>query len=352
MRKREFRIGKTGFMLGALLLASMLGGCQAGDASKEESAMQQQEEASSEAASDGQQDNAVDDAQERDGQKDDAADREAGQENTDSAQTGQENADEPGSDARSEESDKEQTQSGSLNTPFTVTMAEKSGELKSDDGQICYLEWKSMLPTVSSETNPQAAQQINYYFLDQEEEILGDKTEVLEWAKEDYQYRQESADELGQEVSWCPYTNESGYKQERSDGKILSFSQSIYSYAGGAHGSHFLGGVTFDAATGQKLDLADLSEEPAKFRAFLEEKITEQANEIQAAYERGESDFGLFDEYEAYIPDVLTDTSWYLTDQGIEVIANEYLLAPYAAGPIYFEVPYEELTLLKEVYQP
>ena len=57
------------------------------------------------------------------------------------------------------------------------------------------------------------------------------------------------------------------------------------------------------------------------------------------------------EEYETYIPDVLTEDSWYLTEDGMTIVSNEYLLAPYAAGATYFDLPYETCDFIKEVYR-
>lgn len=48
---------------------------------------------------------------------------------------------------------------------------------------------------------------------------------------------------------------------------------------------------------------------------------------------------------------MLTEDSWYLTEDGMTIVSNEYLLAPYAAGATYFDLPYETCDFIKEVYR-
>ena len=58
----------------------------------------------------------------------------------------------------------------------------------------------------------------------------------------------------------------------------------------------------------------------------------------------------LFPEYEESLDYVLQDDLWYFDKEGITFISNPYELAAYAEGTIYFTVPYEVLTGLKEEY--
>ena len=79
--------------------------------------------------------------------------------------------------------------------------------------------------------------------------------------------------------------------------------------------------------------------------------LKESAQEMQEKSMQ-EDGYGIFfEEYETYIPDVLTEDSWYLTEDGMTIVSNEYLLAPYAAGATYFDLPYETCDFIKEVYR-
>lgn len=55
--------------------------------------------------------------------------------------------------------------------------------MKSDDGSISYLQYEFNMPQVTSADNPEAAEQINSYFVQRQEELMADCNEYYEWAK-------------------------------------------------------------------------------------------------------------------------------------------------------------------------
>ena len=59
----------------------------------------------------------------------------------------------------------------------------------------------------------------------------------------------------------------------------------------------------------------------------------------------------LLDDYESFVPDILTEEVFYLGENGLMIICNPYMVTVYAAGVIEVEVPYEELDgILNEAY--
>lgn len=234
---------------------------------------------------------------------------------------------------------------------YTISMQNKDDVQTSEDGSVTYIETVKSYPQVTNETNPQAADKINAYFTALMDTTNSDSTDTLEWAKEDYDMRLEQAKADGEEVYWEPYYSETVFANVRADEGVVCFTGNVYEYTGGAHGNHVTYGVTFDSHTGEKLTLADLTEDEAAAKAFIEEQITLQAQEIQDKAASGESEIMLFEEYQDYIPDVLTEDSWFLTEDGMEIVANEYLLAPYAAGAITFTIPYDQCEFMKEEYK-
>lgn len=48
---------------------------------------------------------------------------------------------------------------------------------------------------------------------------------------------------------------------------------------------------------------------------------------------------------------ILTDETWYFTNGGISFVSNTDVLAPHAAGPLFFTVPYQQFGTLKPEYQ-
>ena len=58
-----------------------------------------------------------------------------------------------------------------------------------------------------------------------------------------------------------------------------------------------------------------------------------------------------YDDYEDKIGDALTEDTWYLGNDGLHIIVNEYIIAPHAAGSFDFVIPYEEADFLKDEFK-
>lgn len=315
---------RTLILCGLLLSISLLAGCQ-----KQEEAVADQTQEVTDAS--------ADDTQEEDGQ---ASDTDTVSDDTEAAET--------------EDSETSDEESGAKAASLEISFEKETGEMKSDDGSISYLQYEFNLPKVTSADNPEAAEQINSYFAQQKEALLSDCNEYYEWAKEDYQTRVDIAQENGTEEPTednFGYYSSTDYTVMRQDDTVISFREMSTTYTGGAHGNNVIAGVTFDAKTGQRIQLADLLEDEEDGKAQIDQLLLEKAQEMQekAIQEEGYGIF--FEEYENYIPDVLTEDSWYLTEDGMTIVSNEYLLAPYAAGATYFELPYETCDFIKEVYR-
>lgn len=229
----------------------------------------------------------------------------------------------------------------------------KAGQTLQDTEQGCiYVTFEAQYPKITIDSDSQTADRINSVIEAEILSRLGSLSEYEEWAKEEYTLREEIAKEQGEDILWQPYVAEVSYEVKRADDKILSLLLLDFNYLGGAHGGHGYTGLTFDMRTGEKLSLETIGESEQAVRDEVEPLLLQQAEQMQAAVEKGEGEIGLFEEYAEYMPDVLTDDTWYLTQDGMEVVANEYLIAPYAAGAITFEIPYEQAAFLKEQYLP
>ena len=300
-------IKRTLILCGLLLSISLLAGCQ----TQEAATADKTQEAS---------DISAEDTQEEDGQ---ASDTDTTDDETEIA--------EPEDDASSAAQENVSAKAAS----FEISFEKETGEMKSDDGSISYLQYEFNMPQVTSADNPEAAEQNNSYFVQRQEELMADCNEYYEWAKEDYQIRVDVAKENGTEgptEDTFGYYSSCDYTIMRQDDTVISFQEQSSTYTGSAHGNNIVAGVTFDAKTGQRIQL-------------------EKAQEMQEKSMQ-EDGYGIFfEEYETYIPDVLTEDSWYLTEDGMTIVSNEYLLAPYAAGATYFDLPYETCDFIKEVYR-
>ena len=135
------------------------------------------------------------------------------------------------------------------------------------------------------------------------------------------------------------------YSVQRVDNNVFSFVDDSYLYNGGAHGLHMQFGVNYNMQTGERLTLADLSDDENAFTSYCAEQLLELA----AAKEAEEPVF--FDGYEENISDIISDSTFYFSEEGLCFISQEYVLQPYASGAIILCIPYEKLEgYLKEEY--
>ena len=78
--------------------------------------------------------------------------------------------------------------------------------------------------------------------------------------------------------------------------------------------------------------------------AFVNEFLLKKMKE-------SEDELGFFEDYENYVKDILTDQTWYFSDEGFVVISNVYIVSPYAAGIQEYVIPYSQFPYLVEKYQ-
>lgn len=147
------------------------------------------------------------------------------------------------------------------------------------------------------------------------------------------------------------YFEEYWYTLERNDGRVLSFSAMWDIYEGGAHGQYMKYGANFDAGTGKLLTIADIAKDKDAFREICVQEMLRQCEDLKAQ--------GVLFEEEMITPSLkevlegkMEGDEWYFTENGIRFISNVYEIAPYAAGNIDFDIPYEMMEEeLKEEYR-
>lgn len=149
---------------------------------------------------------------------------------------------------------------------------------------------------------------------------------------------------------WQPYYYECLYTPARMDSAVISLSGKSSSYSGGVHPNHWLHSVTYDAATGKVLALADVLKNAGNLDWLCTYVLDALSN-------LGE-DYFLFDDYvqvvkARFTPDGAGYGSWYFSGTGLALYFSTYEIAPYAAGDIVIEVPYAELNdIVKQEYLP
>lgn len=179
--------------------------------------------------------------------------------------------------------------------------------------------------------------------------VSGDPTEASEnlmaWAKSFYDDLMTYASELESEARsaytaspdfFIPYSyNVNIDKQFESDNALMLI---VYDSAfwGGAHSANSTYAVCLDMVSGNPLKLQDIAVNLDALISAVEENIDEQIKGSDMENE-------MFSDYADHIKDGIDDRFWYLNDEGLTIIYNEYMLAPFSSGVFQFTVPYDKL---------
>ena len=150
--------------------------------------------------------------------------------------------------------------------------------------------------------------------------------------------------------NWYPYFYQILYSPTRIDHSILSLFGTQNSFSGGTHGN--LSGVAanYDLTTGDVLTLGSIMHMDATKEQFIDliiEKLRENADTFQlydsfedGVYNRLGGDETLYEDF-------------FFTATGLSFFFAPYEIAPYSAGIITVEIPYEELPgLIYDGYFP
>ncbi len=145
-----------------------------------------------------------------------------------------------------------------------------------------------------------------------------------------------------------PYFVKINYRAERIDRNLLSLSGEHIFYQGAVHPECSPVSLTYDLVTGNRLKLQDILSDDFSPEALCElvlEALSPKAEE-------------LYGEYAAIITDRFSQTwldngDWYLSGQGLCFYFTPYEIAPFSAGIVTAEIPYEKLSgILLDGYFP
>lgn len=219
-----------------------------------------------------------------------------------------------------------------------ITFEDKSREERDKNGNLL-LTVTSNLPVIAIEGNPEASERINAYYSESEKKQEETIQEYIEYATDNYTLL--NTDQI---KYWNGYGLGAIYSSERVDAFVISIVENSYEYAGGAHPNTTKTAQNFDTQTGQLLTLTDILTDVNQGTEFINNYLLEKMKE-------SEDTVGFFEDYESSVKDILTDNTWYLTEEGFVVISNVYIVSPYAAGIQEYVIPYSEFPYLVEKYQ-
>ena len=181
------------------------------------------------------------------------------------------------------------------------------------------------------------------------ETVMLDFLNRIDATRADAQQIKEAAEEYYTgKAGWNTYFYNVTYTPMRIDTGILSLYGLESSYSGGMHPNHNACAVNYDLTTGKTLKLRHILGESVTadlLTKLICDVLAKQADNLFTDYalcveDRFAGDFG-------------ADDLWYLSDSGLCFFFSPYEIAPYNAGTIVAEIPYEELTgILLDDYFP
>ncbi|MBR1457107.1 MAG: DUF3298 domain-containing protein, partial [Oscillospiraceae bacterium] len=164
---------------------------------------------------------------------------------------------------------------------------------------------------------------------------------MLELAEDNYTY----AVTMGERSLPLEFSASRTARVERIDSRVIDLVLSSYEYTGGAHGNYWDSAYVFDAETGARLKLEDLSEDAEALRAALVDAMIQAVNDDPAYYEyQIPEDFVAPEDYETAFAALLREGSWYFGNDGLVVFSTLYELGPYASGITEFTIGYDKLS--------
>lgn len=208
----------------------------------------------------------------------------------------------------------------------SVQMVSNRFETADDDGTVlCYANLTT--PQVSIRDNEEAARTVNDILQAQADSRSEQAEQLAEQARSDREAR-------GEDAAFSGYSANDAVSVGRLDETVIDLLWTASDNLGGAHGGTMTTAWVFDAETGARLHLSDVTGDYEGLAGLLTERVTA---EIEAAPEQ------YFSQAQELVPQLLEDGCWYFSEEGIVLLATPELLAPFAAGTLEFTVPYSDL---------
>lgn len=210
---------------------------------------------------------------------------------------------------------------------ITVESSSLSGQEVGQDQQEM-LNWSVSVPRVLLAGQPM--NNINSYYENRLDKMsLYAQEELAPLARQ----RQEVAQQEGKVFAIFSLAEEFAFT--RTKGQVISFRRETVEFTGGVHENTRLMGESWLLRQGDcyLLSLADLFPQ-ADARALVLEKVAAQAKTL--AQEQPDS---LFENYQELIPQVWQEQDFYLTEESLCIVFQQYALGPYTSGTQIFEIP-------------
>ena len=164
---------------------------------------------------------------------------------------------------------------------------------------------------------------------------LNDQNTFFKENQEDARQMYQEAPEMFEDSHW---ESELTVMALRADETVVSLQQREYSWLGGAHPNTYSRGICYDTKTGKELSLQDIAADYDGIYDYVCQKLVEEndpdiffegyEDTVKAMFYGGEPDYG--------------SVQWFLMNDRVVILFNQYDIAPYAAGQICVEIPFAE----------
>ncbi len=159
-------------------------------------------------------------------------------------------------------------------------------------------------------------------------------------------------DTIGEISSADPYFCKADIRKGYETDSLVTFHSQVAGYTGGAHGWAYVYGATFVKDTGETLtwDIFRDTSDP-EFKRLIVEGLKEYVNSLrlennkEVVTDKDLSQWLLWNDANnnTNIEDIsLPKCPPFFTDDGVEVVYQQYEIAPYALGLPQFTIPYDK----------
>lgn len=218
----------------------------------------------------------------------------------------------------------------------TITGLEEQGQ-KTDSlyQQSVLLDYDFHMPELSL-SKEEAAVQIGSWYVEEYDAFQYELAKRTSQADSDCLLRLAASEE--EQRGWgIPGCYSVSYAAYENDNNVSFLKAEYYYYSGGAHGITTYTGKTFDRQTGKALTLDDFLKGQENGRLLLTEYFIEQLN--------GEELWESYGDTIAY--KLVFNPQFYVDNDALIFLFDQYELASYAQGPFFLEVPVEVIENLE-----
>ena len=269
-------------------------------------------------------------------------------------------------------------EAGTTETTESAENAEDSGTLRwenisrSADTKLKMSVTDKELEEASENTDLSFSTRIQYVKVDEsgydalQKALDKDNADSLELAKEEYSYNVLKNMVEENESAAVPFALESTVLKKRADDKVVSYLRESYSQLGGAHPSTFFAGKNYDTKTGSELTLQDVVANYDDVYQYVLDELAKNEKQPknencyfdgyedtvkEMFYGNSDSESAVTDansEETGLYPMPASSVQWYLGDDGLNILFNDYDIAPYAYGPSFVTIPYNSGLIVGE----